>query len=100
MKMKSIKKIIDFIVNVPKDKVLCFTAGYIIAHVVNNLWCGLLHPSYGGAIIGLLIAHIAGIVKEVFDYYSEDKHTPDVMDMVSVTIGGFISSIISLIYLI
>lgn len=42
-----IKKIIDFIVNVPKDKVLHFTSGYIIAHVVNNLWCGLLHPSYG-----------------------------------------------------
>lgn len=60
-----IKKIIDFIVNVPKDKVLCFTGGYIIAHVVNNLWCGLSHPSYGGAIIGLLVAHIVGIVKEV-----------------------------------
>lgn len=98
--MKMIKKIIDFIVNVPKDKVLCFTAGYIIAHLVNNLWCGLSHPSYGGAIIGLLVAHIAGIVKEVFDYYSKGKHTSEVMDVLSVTIGGFVSAIISLIYLI
>ena len=98
--MKMIKKIIDFIVNVPKDKVLCFTGGYIIAHVVNNLWCGLSHPSYGGAIIGLLVAHIAGIVKEVFYYYSKYKHTSEVMDVLSVTIGGFVSAIISLIYLI
>lgn len=98
--MKMIKKIIDFIVNVPKDKVLCFTGGYIIAHVVNNLWCGLSHPSYGGAIIGLLVAHIVGIAKEVYDTCVKNGHTPEVMDIVAVTIGGFISAIISLIYLI
>lgn len=95
-----IKKIFNFIVNIPKDKVLHFTAGYIIAHVVNNLWCGLLHPSYGGAILGLLVAHLVGIAKEVYDGCVKNGHTPEVMDIVAVTIGGFISAIISLIYLI
>lgn len=95
-----IKKIFDFIVNIPKDKVLNFTAGYIIAHLVNNLWCGIIHPSYGGAILALVIAHLAGIAKEVYDACVKDGHTPEVMDIVAVTIGGFVSALISLIYLI
>lgn len=102
-KMKKVeeflKKVIKFISDIPHDKLLHLFATYVIVNVINAIWSAIFHPSYGGIIVSLIITFIIIMGKEIYDYYHRDKETPEVMDIVYGLIGSFISSIISLLYL-
>ena len=104
--MKKMKKILEFlkkmltiIANITHDKLLHLFAGYVIAHIVNNVYCEILTPSYRGAIAGFVVALVIGIAKEIYDSKHKETETPEVADVVYTIGGGFISSLISLIAL-
>lgn len=47
---------------------------------------------------GLLLAVVVGFLKEVYDYFHQDKHTPDVWDWIATSLGGLLGYIIYLGY--
>lgn len=95
--LELIEKLLTAIDKVPHDKILHMFCGYIISHIGNNLYCLILHPSYRGAIAGLILAFVIGVLKEVYDdYYRKDKQV-ELADIAYTTLGGVMSSIISLI---
>lgn len=98
-KMKHIKKILHIIASIPHDKLLHLFAGYVIAHIVNNVYCAIFPPSYGGAIAGFVVALAIGVVKEIYDSKHRETETPEVADAAYTIGGGFASSLISLIAL-
>lgn len=97
--MKFIKKILHIIANIPHDKLLHLFVGYVISHIVNNEYCAIFNPSYGGAIAGFIVALAIGIAKEIYDFKHRETETPEVKDIIYSMSGGFISSLISLIAL-
>lgn len=97
--MKYIEKILHIIANIPHDKFLHLFAGYVISHVINNLYDGIFTPSYWGAIIGFIVALIIGVLKEIYNYKYRENETPEVGDIIYTASGGFASSIVSLILL-
>lgn len=97
--MKFIKKIFHIIANIPHDKLLHLFAGYIISHIINNVYCAIFTPSYGGAIAGFIVALAIGIAKEIYDSKHRETETPEIADVAYTICGGFASSLISLIAL-
>lgn len=97
--MKIIKKILHIIVSIQHDKLLHLFAGYVISHIVNNVYCAIFTTSYGGAIAGFIIAITIGIAKEIYDSKHREIGTPDIEDAAYTICGGFVSSLISLIAL-
>ena len=81
-----IEKIIAFLNNIPVDKVYhCF--GGVVLFAIGQLF------GYG-----LFLAVLGAITKEIYDYFHQDKHTPDVWDAVATTLGGLLGYIIYLGY--
>lgn len=72
---------------IAKDKTLHFNAGLAIAIVFGVFF---------GAVVGLLLAVVAGIGKEVYDYYTE-KGTPEIADVMYTWFGGAVGFIITLL---
>lgn len=97
--LKFLKKMLTIIANIPHDKLLHLFAGYVIAHIVNNLYCAIFTLSYGGAIAGFVVALAIGIAKEIYDSKHRETETPEVADAAYTIGGGFASSLISLIAL-
>ena len=49
---------------------------------------------------GILSAFLAGLIKEVWDYFHPEMHTVDVWDLVATTLGGISWTIIFTILLV
>lgn len=94
------KKVIEFLKSIPSDKLLHFIAGVIISQLVCAIYAAISHPSYGGCLIGFLVALAAGIAKELYDEFHKETETPEFMDFIYTCAGGLVSSLISLIYVI
>lgn len=72
---------------IQKDKKLHLIAGLII-------FFSLL---VFGKIPALIGAGLGGILKEVYDYFNQDKHTVDFYDFVFTLLGGVIGYMIAVI---
>lgn len=81
-----IEKILAFLNNIPSDKIYHCLGGVILFAIGQLFGCGLL------------VAVIFAIGKEIYDYFHQDKHTPDVWDAVATTLGGLLGYIIYLGY--
>ena len=97
--MKFIKKILHIIANIPHDKLLHLFVGYVISHIINNVYCAIFTTSYRGAIAGFVVALAIGIAKEIYDSKHRETETPEIVDVAYTICGGFASSLISLIAL-
>ena len=94
------KKIINYISKIQKDKLLHFIAGSFVAQITIGLISLIWHLSYGGCIIGFFCGAIIAALKEIYDYFNKEKHTPELKDFIYTTVGSFISSVITLCYVI
>jgi hypothetical protein len=81
-----IEKILAFLNAIPSDK---------IAHCLIGVILFAIGQLFG---YGLLFAVLGAIGKEIYDYFHQDKHTPDVWDAVATTLGGLLGYIIYLGY--
>ena len=72
--------------NIKKDKILHLAAGFVIALLLT--WISPL--------AALLVVVLAGIMKELFDYYFNS--TVDKWDFVATVIGGFPVIILGVIF--
>lgn len=81
-----IEKIIAFLNSIPVDKVYHCLGGAVL-FAIGQLF------GYG-----LALAIIGAITKEIYDYFHQDKHTPDIWDAVATTLGGLLGYIIYLGY--
>ena len=81
-----IEKILNFLNNIPSDKIYHCLVG-VILFAIGQLF------GYG-----LLFVVVGAIGKEIYDYFHQDKHTPDVWDAVATTLGGLLGYIIYLGY--
>ena len=66
---KILSKLFNAIIEVSKDKLLNFIFGLLITQIVIAVVSTIFNPSYGVAIIGLIVGVVAGIIKEI--YYNE-----------------------------
>lgn len=88
------KKIIDFISNIPKDKILHAYVGTIIC-VLSTVLFNLLPLSWNEIIcFSLAIVTIIGCGKEVYDSYN--KGSVESYDIIATVCGGIIGIIITL----
>jgi hypothetical protein len=81
-----IEKIIAFLNSIPVDKVYHCLGG-VVLFAIGQLF------GYG-----LALAIIGAIAKEIYDYFHQDKHTPDIWDAVATTLGGLLGFVIYLGY--
>lgn len=88
------KKIIDFISNIPKDKLLHAYAGTIVAVVSMSIFSliGLTWRDTVG--FALLITTIVGCGKELYDINTDGCVEPS--DFIATLCGGIIGAIISI----
>ena len=80
------EKILARLNAIPADKV---------AHCLGGVILFAIGQLFG---YGLLLAVVVGFLKEVYDYFHQDKHTPDVWDWVATSLGGLLGYIIYLGY--
>lgn len=74
----------------PKDKLQHFLAGFSIATLV-----GLTFLSWKyGVLLGLLVAVIAGALKEYVYDYKMKRGTPEWLDFITTALGGLLSFLI------
>ena len=73
--------------NIPKDKKLHFLAGVIVCFVVALIF---KNPMYG-----LIASVIAGIGKEIYDYYDYGKF--DFADALATWVGGIAGYIVGVL---
>jgi hypothetical protein len=65
-------------INLPHDKLLHFIVGVLIyaaAHFINP-------------VVGMVAVTVAGVGKEIYDWFCRDRHTPDLWDAVATMAGG------------
>ena len=65
---------------VPLDKLLHFLVGGVIAGVIYALF--LNHW------LALLATVVAGLAKEIYDYFHPDQHTVELLDVVATVVGA------------
>ena len=80
------EKILARLNSIPADKV---------AHCLGGVILFAIGQLFG---YGLLLAVVVGFIKEVYDYFHQDKHTPDVWDWFATSLGGLLGYIIYLGY--
>ena len=71
---------------IPDDKVRHFAVGVVIYAVAH----------FAGPVVGMTAVVAAGVVKEIYDYFHKDPHTPDVWDAVATIAGGGVAWICTL----
>ena len=81
-----IEKILAILNSIPSDKV---------AHCLGGVVLFAIGQLFG---YGLFLAVLGAITKEIYDYFHQDKHTPDVWDAVATTLVGLLGYIIYLGY--
>lgn len=91
-----INKIFNFIVNIPKDKLLHYIACYVISHTIISIIFAIFHPSYGGCVIGFCSGVVIAMCKEIYDSKHED-HSSEFLDFIYGCLGSLTASILMLI---
>ena len=91
-----IQKLINFVINIGKDKLLHYIACYIIAHIVISVMFAIFTPSYGGCIVGLIAGITIAGIKEIYDYY-HPNHTSEFLDFLYGCLGSLTASIVMFI---
>jgi hypothetical protein len=74
---------------IKRDKILHLSAGLAISFIVTI--------STGSTDYGNSSALIAGIGKEIYDYFHPEKHTAEGLDIAFTALGGVIGSALALI---
>lgn len=84
---KILSKLFNAIIEVSKDKLICFIFGFLITQIVIAVVSTIFNPSYGVVIIGLIVGVVAGIIKEI--YYNNHKgHNIQFNDFIASFIGA------------
>ena len=84
---KILSKLFNAIIRVSKDKLLHFIFGLIITEIVIAVVSTIFNPSYGVAIIGLIVGVVAGIIKEIY-YNNHERHSIQFNDFIANFIGA------------
>lgn len=95
---KILSKLFNAIIGVTKDKLLNFIFGLLITQIVIVVVSTIFNPSYGVAIIGLMIGVIAGI-KEIYYNNNHERHSIQFNDFIASFIGalsGFILMVVAI----
>ena len=96
---KILSKLFNAIIEVSKDKLLHFIFSLLITQIVIVVVSTIFNPSYGVAIIGLIVGVVAGIIKEI--YYNNHKgHSIQFSNVIANFIGalsGFILMVIAIL---
>ena len=95
---KILSKLFNTIIGVSKDKLLHFIFGLIITEIVIAVVSTIFNPSYGVAIIGLIVGVVAGIIKEIY-YNNHERHSIQFNDFIANFIGalsGFVLMVIAI----
>lgn len=88
VQMKNIlSKLFNAIIGVSKDKLLNFIFGLLITQIVIVVVSTIFNPSYGVAIIGLIIGVVAGI-KEIYYNNNHEVHSIQFSDFIASFIGA------------
>ncbi|WP_211452633.1 hypothetical protein [Collimonas antrihumi] len=69
-----------FLKKVPLDKLLHFLVGGVIAGVVYALFLNQW--------LALIATVVAGVTKEIYDYFHPDQHTVEWLDVVATVVGA------------
>ena len=95
---KILNKLFNAIIRVSKNKLLRFICGLLITQIVIVVVSTIFNPSYGVAIIGLIVGVVSGIIKEI--YYNNHKgHSIQFSDFIASFIGalsGFVLMVITI----
>ena len=84
---KILSKLFNAIIGVSNDKLLHFIFGLIITEIVIAVVSTIFNPSYGVAIIGLIVGVVAGIIKEIY-YNNHERHSIQFNDFIANFIGA------------
>lgn len=79
------KKIVNFILSIPYDKLLHFFIGFLIVAI---FYCILPQVQY----YAIVFAIIAGLTKDLYDYKSYG--TFDWLDVLATALGGLLMQIV------
>ena len=93
---KILSKLFNAVIEISKDKLLHFIFGLLITQIVIVVVSTIFNPSYGVAIIGLIVGVVAGIIKEIY-YNNHEGHSIQFSDFIASFIGalsGFILMIV------
>ena len=96
---KILSKLFNTIIGVSKDKLLHFIFGFLITQIVIAVVSTIFNPSYGVAIIGLIVGVVAGIIKEIY-YNNHERHSIQFNDFIANFIGalsGFVLMVIAIL---
>ena len=96
---KILSKLFNAIIGVSNDKLLHFIFGLIITEIVIAVVSTIFNPSYGVAIIGLIVGVVAGIIKEIY-YNNHERHSIQFNDFIANFIGalsGFVLMVIAIL---
>ena len=96
---KILSKLFNAIIEVSKDKLLHFIFGLLVTEIVIVVVSTIFNPSYGVAIIGLIVGVVAGIIKEIY-YNNHERHSIQFNDFIANFIGalsGFVLMVIAIL---
>ena len=96
---KILSKLFKAIIEVSKDKLLHFICGLLITEIIIVVVSTIFNPSYGVAIIGLIVGVVAGIIKEIY-YNNHKRHSIQFNDFIASFIGalsGFVLMVIAIL---
>ena len=96
---KILSKLFNAIIGVSKDKLLHFIFGLLVTEIVIVVVSTIFNPSYGVAIIGLIVGVVAGIIKEIY-YNNHERHSIQFNDFIASFIGalfGFVLMIVAIL---
>ena len=93
---KILSKLFNAIIGVSKDKLLNFIFGFLITQIVIVVVSAIFNPSYGVAIIGLIIGIVAGI-KEIYYNNNHKGYSVKFNDFIASFIGALFGLILMVI---
>lgn len=90
-----IKKLINFINSISKDKLLIFIAYYIITHFIISLISAIFVLCYGGCIIGFVAATFVFLIIELYNNLIY-RHSFRFYNFLYCILGSITASLITL----
>lgn len=96
---KILSKLFNAIIGVSKYKLLHFIFGFLITQIVIAVVSTIFNPSYGVAIIGLIVGVVTCIIKEIYDN-SNKRHSIQFSNVIANFIGalsGFVLMVVAIL---
>lgn len=90
--MNIIKRIWNWIISIPQDKLLHFIAGLLIMMYSCALFSLFLHNGIA-LLVGNAIGLLALIAKEIYDGINKDGHTVEFKDILAGVVGMLLADI-------